>query len=103
MILIIIAILLILSAMSDWSAAEDWERSERDADARHRQLMDALERKSKRDGLTRARRTRTIKEPSGRVLVEEIELEGDFDDDDDYFEDEAIDLDEAIRQAEDNL
>ena len=44
--LILIAIILLCSAMSDWADASDWETSERKADRRHRELMDVTRRKT---------------------------------------------------------
>lgn len=79
MIIAIIVVLLLLSAMSDWSSGEDWERSEHNAEIRHQELLEAYEKKAKKNNVTKARRTRAIKDASGRTLVEEVVIEGDFD------------------------
>ena len=46
MILLIIAFILILSAMSDWADAKDFECSESNAERRHNELMEIEERQS---------------------------------------------------------
>ena len=79
MIVLIIVILLLLSACRDWTDAEDWERSEHNAEIRHQELLEAYEKKSKKSGVTKASRTRAIKDRNGNTLVEEVILEGDFD------------------------
>ena len=79
MIIAIIVILLLLSASSDWGSGEDWERSERNAEIRHQELLEAYEKKTKKNSVTKVRRTRAVKETSGKTLVEEVVLEGDFD------------------------
>lgn len=79
MIIAIIVTLLLLSAMSDWNSGEDWERSERNAEIRHQELLEAYEKKAKKSGVTKASRTRAIKDRNGNTLVEEVILEGDFD------------------------
>lgn len=79
MIVLIILILLLLSACRDWTDAEDWERSERNAEIRHQELLEAYEKKAKKSGVTKASRTRAIKDRNGNTLVEEVILEGDFD------------------------
>lgn len=79
MIILIIVILLLLSACKDWTDAEDWERSERNAEIRHQELLEAYERKANKSRVTKASRTRAIKDRNGNTLVEEVVLEGDFD------------------------
>lgn len=79
MIVLIIVILLLLSACRDWTDAEDWERSERNAEIRHQELLEAYEKKTKKSEVTKASRTRAIKDRNGNTLVEEVILEGDFD------------------------
>ena len=44
--LILIAIILICSAMSDFEAASDWEASERAAERRHEELMEVTSKKA---------------------------------------------------------
>ena len=44
--LILIAIILICSAMSDFAAASDWEASERAAERRHEELMEVTKKKA---------------------------------------------------------
>lgn len=79
MIVLTIVILLLLSASRDWADAEDWERSERNAEIRHQELLESYEKKAKKSGVTKASRTRAIKDRNGNTLVEEVMLEGDFD------------------------
>ena len=79
MIILIIVILLLLSACKDWTDAEDWERSEHNAEIRHQELLEAYERKANKSRVTKASRTRAIKDKNGNTLVEEVVLEGDFD------------------------
>ena len=79
MIILIIVILLLLSACKDWTDAEDWERSEHNAEIRHQELLEAYERKANKSRVTKASRTRAIKDRNGITLVEEVVLEGDFD------------------------
>lgn len=98
MILILIAVILILSAMSDWADAKDWEASEAAAERRHRELMRAARSQAKAVGLKRAVRRRAIKDASGRVLAEEVILEGGFGEGEE--EDEDLELSEALAIAE---
>lgn len=79
MIILIIVILLLLSACKDWTDAEYWERSEHNAEIRHQELLEAYERKVKKSRVTKASRTRAVKDRNGNTLVEEVILEGDFD------------------------
>lgn len=79
MIILIIVVLLLLSACKDWTDAEDWERSEHNAEIRHQELLEAYERKVKKSRVTKASRTRAVKDRNGNTLVEEVILEGDFD------------------------
>lgn len=79
MIILIIVILLLLSACKDWTDAEDWERSEHNAEIRHQEFLEAYERKANKSRVTKASRTRAIKDRNGNTLVEEVVLEGDFD------------------------
>ena len=67
MIVLIIVILLLLSACKDWTDAEDWERSERNAERRHKETVNALRSK----GTTRI--TRTIaRDEIGRIIAQEV-------------------------------
>lgn len=75
MIVIIIGVLLILSAMSDWASAEDFRISERNAEIRHRELMD---RYAQAERTGRTTRRRFIKDKYGNILAEEVIVEGDF-------------------------
>lgn len=77
--IILIVVFLILSAMKDWADAEDWERSERNAEIRHQEILEAYEKKAKKAGVTKASRRRAIKDRNGNTLVEEVVLEGDID------------------------
>ena len=79
MIILIIVVLLLLSACKDCTDAEDWERSEHNAEIRHQELLEAYERKANKSRVTKASRTRAIKDRNGNTLVEEVVLEGDFD------------------------
>lgn len=81
MIVAIIVVLLLLSAMSDWADAKDWEASERNAEIRHQEMLEAYEKKTRknRNTVNKATRTRAIKDASGRTLVEEVIIEGEFD------------------------
>ena len=86
MIVAIIVVLLLLSAMSDWADAKDWEASESNAERRHQEALEVYERKLeayeekvRKNKVTKATRTRAIKDRSGRTLVEEVVIEGDFD------------------------
>ena len=86
-ILLIIGIILLISASSDWAAAKDWERSERNADQRHQEDMDlqrelhaelrrdikkASRRRKKDEVPTYRRERRFIKDQWGNILGEEI-------------------------------
>ena len=79
MIILIIVILLLLSACKDWTDAEDWERYEHNTEIRHQELLEAYERKANKSRVTKASRTRAVKDRNGNTLVEEVVLEGDFD------------------------
>jgi len=81
MIVLIIVVILLLSAMSDWTEAEDWEASECNAEIRHRELMEAYEKKAvtRRNAVRKVSRKRSIKDSSGYTISEEVEIEGDFD------------------------
>ena len=75
-----IAVLLILSAMSDWSSAEDWERSEHNAEIRHQELLEATRKRNKSHPVKETRR-RFIKDRHGNILAEEYIVESeDYDD-----------------------
>ena len=80
MIALIIVVLLLLSAMSDWAEAEDWEASERNAEIRHRELMEAYEKKSvqRSNTVRKVSRKRSVKDTNGYTISEEVEIEGDF-------------------------
>ena len=80
MIVLIIVVILLLSAMSDWAEAEDWEASERNAEIRHRELMEAYEKKSvtRSNTVRKVSRKRSVKDSSGYTISEEVEIEGDF-------------------------
>lgn len=86
MISVLIIIILLCSAFSDWAAAKDWEASERNKARRHREMMEALSQKKKTKGKTVRRRA--IKEPGGRVLLEEVTFNDDDSDEDDSDEDD---------------
>lgn len=73
MIVAIIVVILICSAISDHASAVDWETSEYNAERRHRELMESQQ--SRKTKSTKATRRRAIKDPSGRVLCEEIIVE----------------------------
>lgn len=75
--ILLISVILFCSALSDWAAAKDWESSERNAERRHEELMQKVEEinnatKNKRKSEPFVRRRRAIKDPSGRVLIEEV-------------------------------
>ena len=93
-ILLIIGIILLISASSDWAAAKDWERSERNADLRHQEDMDLqrelhsqlrkdIDKASKRNKNNNSRpryrsERRFMKDRWGNVMAEEIiEKDGD--------------------------
>lgn len=66
---------LFFDGMSDYARGCDWENSERNAELRHQELMASLnskEKQYKKKKTNVVKRTRAIKEPSGRVLVEEV-------------------------------
>ena len=54
------------------ASAEDWERSERNKERRHRELMEA---QKKRKTVTRRR---ILRDEKGRFIAEEIQIEGDI-------------------------
>ena len=77
MLVVIIVVILLVSAMSDWQQAENLSVLDRNEEMRHQELISSYEAKSKQNRT--AKRTRAVKEPSGRILVEEVLLEGEFD------------------------
>lgn len=77
MLVVIIVVILLVSAMSDWQQAENLAVLDRNEEMRHQELISSYEAKSKQNRTVK--RTRAVKEPSGRVLVEEVLLEGEFD------------------------
>lgn len=77
MIVLIVALILILSALDDWAKADEFETSEYNAEMRHKELMEVYKKKA--SNITKAKRTRTIKEENGASLTEEVEITGDFD------------------------
>lgn len=77
MIVLIVALILILSALDDWAKADEFETSEYNAEMRHQELMEVYKKKA--SNITKAKRTRTIKEENGASLTEEVEITGDFD------------------------
>lgn len=77
MIVLIIALILILSALDDWAKEDEFETSEYNAEMRHQELMEVYKRKA--NNVTKAKRTRMVKEENGTLLAEEVEIEGDFD------------------------
>lgn len=86
--LILIAIILICSAMSDFAAASDYEASERAAERRHRELMEETRRKTQRQRSTpKITRRRIIKDKHGNILAEEIIVDDNCYDDYDEIED----------------
>lgn len=111
-IVIIIAVLLILSAMSDSAAAKDWETSEELAEMRHQELMDLerehhkelkkelkeIKKNQKKKSLADesfVNRKRYIKDRNGNVIAEEVLVsrgkDYSYDDYDDDYEDEFDD------------
>lgn len=71
--LILIAIILICSAMSDFATASDWEASERAAERRHEELLEVTRKKElKRKRNPKVMRRRFIKDRHGNILAEEI-------------------------------
>ena len=56
------------------SAGKDWERSERNKERRHQELMRAQKR---RKTITRRR---VLRDEHGRFVAEEMTVEGDFND-----------------------
>lgn len=92
MLTVIIVTILICSAMSDWASGKDWEQSERNAERRHQELLDAIERgpvrlNKKPEPFNKITRRRAIKDKSGRVLVEEVIISGNYDEEDSEEED----------------
>ena len=76
--LILIAIILLCSAMSDYAEASDWESSERAAERRHKELMDVTREKTPREKNSKTvTRRRFIKDKYGNILAEEIIVEDD--------------------------
>lgn len=82
MLVVIIVVILLVSAMSDWQQAENLAVLDRNEEMRHQELISSYEAKSKQNRTVK--RTRAVKEPSGRVLVEEVLLEGEFDEELEY-------------------
>lgn len=81
MLLLIIAVILICSAMSDYAAAADWERSEEEADRRHeerlREIRNTTQTKNSQTKIppkktSKVQRRRVIKDADGHILYEEI-------------------------------
>ena len=79
--LILIAIIFFLSADRDFSAAAEWEASEREAERRHQELLEATRearrRKSSNSYSPRVIRRRYIKDKYGNILSEEIIVDTD--------------------------
>lgn len=79
--LILIAIILILSAERDYNTAAEWEASEREAERRHQELLEATRaarrRKSSKNYSPTVIRRRYIKDKYGNILSEEIILDTD--------------------------
>ena len=92
--LILIAIILFVSAMSDFAAANDWEASERNAELRHQELLEEQRRLAKKRKNQTVTRRRFIKDRHGNILAEEIIV-----DDGDYEEDEDYDDEDFVRNA----
>lgn len=82
-----LAVILIVSAMSDWASAKDWEASERNAEIRHQELLEAT-RKYKAPKFDRITRRRYIKDRHGNILAEEVIVDYNDDYDDEDFEEE---------------
>lgn len=78
MLVVIIVVILLVSAMSDWQQAENLSVLDRNEEMRHQELISSYEAKLKQNRTVK--RTRAVKEPNGRVLVEEVLLEGEFED-----------------------
>ena len=82
--LILIAIILFVSAMSDFAAAHDWETSEHNAELRHQELLEEQRRLARKRKPQSVTRRRFIKDRHGNILAEEIVVdEGDYDEDGD--------------------
>ena len=54
------------------SAGKDWERSERNKERRHQELMRAQKRRKT------VTRRRVLRDERGRFVAEEVTIEGDF-------------------------
>lgn len=79
--LILIAIILILSAERDYNTAAEWEASEREAERRHQELLEATRAARRRRSVKRYNptviRRRYIKDKYGNILSEEIIVDTD--------------------------
>ena len=87
--LILIAIILFCSALSDFASASDWEASEHNAELRHQELLEEQRRLSRRRKNPTVTRRRFIKDKHGNILAEEV-IVNDWDNygDSDYIDDE---------------
>ena len=70
--LILIAIILFCSALSDFASASDWEASEYNAELRHQELLEEQRRLARRRKTPTVTRRRFIKDKHGNILAEEV-------------------------------
>jgi|GEM_PF-5754169 len=81
--LILIAIILFCSALSDFASAHDWEASEHNAGLRHQELLEEQRRQARKRKNPSVTRRRFIKDKHGNILAEEVIMDdGDYDEDD---------------------
>lgn len=87
--LILIAIILFCSALSDFASGSDWEASEHNAELRHQELLEEQRRLSRRRKNPTVTRRRFIKDKHGNILAEEFIVD-DWNNycDSDYIDDE---------------
>ena len=76
--LLLIGIILLISASSDWAAAKDWEESERRADERHEEYLERLGelteyRPDPPRQMSHKRHRRFIQDEEGKIIGEEVE------------------------------
>lgn len=77
MVILIAVILLCVSFLCD-ARATDWESSEFNAEQRHQELMELqreLNTSHKKQTASRVQQRRAIREPNGRILIEEVLVE----------------------------
>ena len=70
--LILIAIILFCSALSDFASASDWETSEHNAELRHQELLEEQRKLARRRKNPTVTRRRFIKDKHGNILAEEV-------------------------------